>query len=193
MASWLSSCGFQPIYATSAEGVSPLNQRVAIRQITGPDEVLPAVEEALHARITPSAETAPEYELYVNVREVAQRLAIQIDATVTRYNYRLNGRYTLINLESGKSVRGAANAVTSYNIVSSQYSTLYAETSARKKAARQLAEELEREILIRFSESDRGGNINDEILDVETRIDGETELLPDSESGVIIEPLTVDE
>jgi len=150
----LGACGFRPIYATTQATGAALSQRIAIRQVTGPEAVAPLLTKALEDRMAPDAGKAAKYDLYVSATETAQRLAVQIDASVTRYNYRLNGRYTLLDLDTGERINGRARAVTSFNIVSSQYSTLYAERAAQEKAARLLAEEIERDLLIRFASED---------------------------------------
>jgi LPS-assembly lipoprotein len=146
----LAGCGFKPIYAISEDGAAPLNQRIVVGAIAAPEEVRPLLASALAERIVLQDGETAKYELTVNASEVAERLAVQIDATVTRYNYRLNANYALLNLRTGKKIKGSAKAVTSYNIVSSQYSTLFAERTAREKAARTLAEEIERELLLQF-------------------------------------------
>ncbi|NOX82197.1 MAG: hypothetical protein GXP06_04260 [Alphaproteobacteria bacterium] len=146
----LAGCGFKPIYAISEGGAAPLNQRIVVGAIAAPEEVRPLLASALAERIVLQDGETAKYELTVNASEVAERLAVQIDATVTRYNYRLNANYSLLNLRTGKIISGKAKAVTSYNIVSSQYSTLFAERTAREKAARTLAEEIERDLLLQF-------------------------------------------
>lgn len=148
----VSGCGFKPIYATPESGVAPLNQLIAIGDVRAPEAVLPLLADALNDRIYLKEGESPRYELHVRASETAQPLAVQIDATVTRYNYRLNGEYRMVDLETGETIRGAARAVSSYNIVSSQYSTLFAEKAAREKAARLLAEDIERRLLIRFAD-----------------------------------------
>ncbi len=146
----LAGCGFKPIYAISEDGAAPLNQRIVVGAIAAPEEVRPLIAGALVERIVLQTGETAKYELTVNASEIAERLAVQIDATVTRYNYRLNANYALLNLRTGKKITGGAKAVTSYNIVSSQYSTLFAERTAREKAARILAEEIERDLLLQF-------------------------------------------
>ncbi len=148
----ISACGFRPIYATPDGAIAPINKQIAIGPITAPEEVHLYISDALRDRIVMRADTAPKYELTVIASEAAQRLAVQIDATVTRYNYRLTGLYLLRDLETQKVHEGKAQAITSYNIVSSQYSTLFAERTAREKAARLLAEEIERDILLRLAD-----------------------------------------
>ncbi len=161
----LAGCGFKPIYAVTENGAAPLNQRIAIGAIAAPEEVRPLIASALAERIVLKSGETAKYELTVNASETAERLAVQIDATVTRYNYRLNANYALLNLRTGKKIKGGAKAVTSYNIVSSQYSTLFAERTAREKAARTLAEEIERDLLLQLLDNpdteDTAANISD--------------------------------
>ena len=148
----VSACGFKPIYATPDGASAPVNQQIAIGPVSAPEEVHLYIADALRERIVLREGEAPRYELTLAAREGAQELAVQIDATVTRYNYRLSGRYTLRDLNTQEVRQGRAQAITSYNIVSSQYSTLHAERTAREKAARLLAEEIERDILLKLTE-----------------------------------------
>lgn len=150
----VSACGFRPIYATPESGAAPVNRQIMVGGVSAPQEAHVYIVEALRDRMAPAADLAPKYELFVKVDESAQRLAVQIDATVTRYNYRLTGKYQLRDLATGKVLKGTALAVTSYNIVTSQYSTLFAERTAREKAARILAEEIERDIILRLADPD---------------------------------------
>ncbi|WP_411816804.1 LPS assembly lipoprotein LptE [Hyphococcus sp. DH-69] len=184
----VSACGFHPIYATtdSATG-DPVFRQIQVRHVAGPTAVEPVVTEALNARMSTVDGIKPKYELYVTVTESAERLAVQIDATVTRYNYRLSARYTVVDLTNGSRFRGSARAVTSYNIVSSQYSTLFAERTAVEKAARLLAEEIERDLLIRFDEPPEERTKN-EGRSYETELSPE-EILTEPRRGEVIEPI----
>lgn len=190
LASLGAACGFQPIYATP-EGTTPVIRQVEIVSIAAPEALAPVLTEALNARMKPADNAEQRYALYVVARERAERLAVQIDATVTRYNYRLTGRYTVVDRETGDRFRGVARAVTSYNIVSSQYSTLFAERTAVEKASRQLAEEIERDLLIRFAEApEERGKFDPEAL--ETQID-DSVILVEPRRGEVIKPGDEDE
>ncbi|GJL90888.1 LPS assembly lipoprotein LptE [Hyphococcus sp.] len=182
----LGACGFKPIYAT-AQGESPISRQVSVANIAAPETVAPYMMDALDARLGAVNGEKPRYELYVEAREGAERLAVQIDATVTRYNYRLSARYRVIDTQTGDSFKGVARAVTSYNIVNSQYSTLFAERAAVEKAARQLAEEIERDILVRFSESpEKRGEMDPDAF--ETVLDP-SEILIEPRRGEVVEPI----
>ncbi len=184
----LAGCGFKPIYAVADNGAAPLNQRIVIGAVQAPEEIHPMVVGALTDRIAVKNGETADYELTVSAKERAERLAVQIDATVTRYNYRLNANYTLINLRTGKKITGSAKAVTSYNIVSSQYSTLFAERAAREKAARTLAEEIERDLLLQLLDNpgteDTSAN-NSDTDEPETTSEYTADLPPEPEDEVI--------
>lgn len=185
----LSGCGFRPLYAT-AEGQTAVSRLVSVQTIAAPEAVAPYISDALHARMGAIDGERPRYDLYVEAREGAERLAVQIDATVTRYNYRLSARYRVVDSQTGERFSGVARAVTSYNIVSSQYSTLYAERAAIEKAASLLAEEIERDLLIRFAQTPE--ERSKDSGDYETDLDP-SEILIEPRRGEIIEPIVGDE
>lgn len=145
----LSACGFQPLYATG-DGAPPGLRNVALASVEAPEEIEPVIARAF-ARRSAGANAAAEYDLLLTADEEAERLAVQIDASVTRYNYRLVGRYTLVEKASGKRYGGRVVSIASFNVVDSQYSTLFAEDAAREKAAVQLAEDIERDILLKLA------------------------------------------
>lgn len=181
-------CGFKPIYATP-EGVAPVNRQISLSGVSAPEEVHLFVVDALQQRIILGPDETPRYSLAVNATENARRLAVQIDATVTRFNYRLIGRYQLRDLQTGEVINGAATAVTSYNIVSSQYSTLFAEQTAREKAARLLAELIERDIILRLDDPDAP----DPEPELETLIDTDTINFPRDNIGGDERPFLIEE
>ena len=121
-----------------------------IAAINASDTATPVLSRAFEARTAHESEDS-KYDLFLNVKEEAQQLAVQIDDSVTRYNYRMIGAYTLVDHATGAKTQGRATAVVSFNVVSSQYSTLFAETAAREKAARVLVEEIDRDILINLA------------------------------------------
>lgn len=150
----LAGCGFTPVYATRDIGEQPLLSRMHVADIVGNDRLKETVGAAFQRRSGRDTET-PLYDLTLDVREAAIPLAVQIDDSVTRYNYRMSANYTLVRRATGKSMTGAEEAITSFNVVASQYSTLYAENAAREKAAAALAEQIERSILLKFSAEER--------------------------------------
>ncbi len=149
----LSACGFRPLYATADGGGSGLTQ-MALVSVDAPDAIGPVVTRAFERRMR-GGEGA-QYDLSVKASEQAERLAVQLDASVTRYNYRLVGDYTLVERSSGKRYVGNVVSIASFNVVNSQYSTLYAEEQAKEKAAAQLVEDIERDVLLKIAAAQDG-------------------------------------
>ncbi len=145
----LAGCGFQPLYATD-DGSAPGLRNVALTSVEAPEDIESVVTRAISRRAADEP-SAAQYDLLVTATEQAERLAVQIDASVTRYNYRLVGNYTLVSRQTGKRTKGQVVSISSFNVVNSQYSTLYAEQAAREKAANQLAEDMERDILLELA------------------------------------------
>lgn len=145
----LTGCGFTPVYATADNGGAPGLRGVRLANVSTSETALPIITRAFERRTARGGDA--EYDLDLVVREGATSLAVQIDDSVTRYNYRVAANYTLRKRADGSVIKGRASAVASFNVVSSQYSTLYAEEAAREKAARVLAEEVERDILIKLA------------------------------------------
>lgn len=145
----IQSCGFQPLYATH-DGSAPGLRNVAVSSVSAPEDVQPIIQRAFARRSAGIASEAA-YDLLVSADEQAERLAVQIDASVTRYNYRIVANYTLVERAGGRRYKGRVTSIASFNVVNSQYSTLYAEEAARDKAAIQLVEDVERDILLKLS------------------------------------------
>jgi LPS-assembly lipoprotein len=152
----LCGCGFKPLYAVETAGGEPALQAVNLAGLEASERARPLLMRALARHFRDDGEP-DAYDLFVTVRERSQPLAVQIDESVTRFNYRLDANYTLTERANGRSVRGRVDAVASFNVVNSQYSTLYAEESAREKASRVLAEELERDILLKVAAAREAG------------------------------------
>ena len=151
---FLASCGFEPLYApTTKDGTISL-RNVSLSSVVGSESVREYVETAFRQRTNADAAGA-EYDLLVSAEESAAQLAVQIDSTVTRFNYQIRADYTLVHRTTGQRVTGRSLARSSFNIVDSPYSTLYAENTARRKAADSLAQQVERDILVKLSQLEK--------------------------------------
>lgn len=146
----LQGCGFQPLYATATGDGATSIANMQLVSVTGRDVIADAIENAFERR-TIGASGAPAYELRISARELAQPVAVQIDATVTRFTYEIVSSYVVRDVQTGESVDGRVRSVASFNIVTSQYSTLVAERAAREKAARQMITQIERDALTKLS------------------------------------------
>lgn len=150
----LTACGFQPLYAERGAAATEGLKRIEVAAISVPDLVGPLLQRRLVERLVPiDAAGAAAYRLTVRATDRRQAFGIQIDASVTRYDYVLETDYRLISIETGKTLySGEASTRSSYNVVTSQFATLSAEQNAREKAARDVAATIELELALYFSE-----------------------------------------
>ena len=136
----LQGCGFQPLYgdrpgATAIQNLAAINIAI-IRDRTGQ-----LLRNELLDRMNPKAlNVAPQYSLSVDLTESRQNLAVRRDDTATLANLILSANYTLTANTGDELLTGTVRSFNSYNISSSDFATLAAETDARARAARDLAD-----------------------------------------------------
>lgn len=154
----LTACGFRPLYGTSSisEGAANAFAAVRIQPIPPTNDsdrigylVSGALDEALHK---PGLKAEARHVLKVSLADERRGLAIQDDASITRYNYRLSADWLLVAIGSDKAAAsGHAQTTASYNVVDSEYATLIARKDAEERAAREIAEQIKLKIAIALS------------------------------------------
>lgn len=142
----LTACGFTPLYGVQEGTSSRTEQELAqieIMQISD-DRLGYDVYNALVDRLSPTGLPAnPDYQLRVRLREDREGVAIERDASITRYNYRLNATYALIDVRSGNVIHeGTSRSIAAYNVVDNQFATLSAQRDAQERAAVELSEDI---------------------------------------------------
>jgi LPS-assembly lipoprotein len=90
------------------------------------------------------------YSLKINLNESTQGIALQNDATITRYNTNLEARYTLSDMHGTVLISGIQTELSAYNVVQSPYATLTAQQDASKRAAQDVAERIHLELGVWF-------------------------------------------
>lgn len=154
----LSACGFRPLYGTASlpQGAEIAFAGVRIDPIRATNDsdrigylVNDAVTEALHRPGT----TAPiKHVLKIVLADERRGLAIQDDASITRYNYRLSADWSLMAVGSETVLAsGRAETTASYNVVDQQYATLVARRDAEERAAREVAEQIKVRVAVALS------------------------------------------
>ncbi len=109
-------------------------------------------------RLTPAgAAQAPRYLLAVTLSESKQSLAIRRDDTATRANLILTAHFKLSEQPAdGVVLEGRSRSFNSYNISTFEFATLSAETDARRRATRALAEDIATRLAIFFDAAGNG-------------------------------------
>ncbi|MEM8988609.1 MAG: LPS assembly lipoprotein LptE [Pseudomonadota bacterium] len=150
----LSACGFQPLYAERGGDASAAMASVDVLDVPRPDPLGRLVVRALTYNMAPGVAASPKYELAISLKDRRVPLGIQIDSSVTRYNYTVQGAFTLRDRMTNAIVySGRTDSVASYNVVTSQFSTRAAEQDAVEKAAQQIGLDIERQLAIFFTRS----------------------------------------
>ena len=152
----LGGCGFRPLYGKTGgdhQEVAGDLSSVAIAPI--PDRLGQELRNHLLDLLTPTGgPTDPIFTLRVRVKERIDDLAIDNQGLATRANLRLEATYTLVKDETGESVlNGKGLAVSSYNLVSNDYSNLTAENDARSRAALHIARQIRARLGAHFAGS----------------------------------------
>jgi hypothetical protein len=84
------------------------------------------------------------------LNESSQGVALQNDASITRYNNRLEARYTLSDTRGNVLTSGTQTELAAYNVVQSPYATLVAEQDSSKRAAQDMAERIHLDLGVWF-------------------------------------------
>ena len=82
------------------------------------------------------------YRLKITLKETNQGVALQNDATITRYNDRLVASYELSDAKGTVLTSGSQTGLSSYNVAASPYATLAAQQDADKRSAQDMAERI---------------------------------------------------
>lgn len=141
----LGGCGFQPLYArpdNTANG--PIQDMASVRVAPLPDRTGQILHNMLSDRLNPGGPPAePVYELDVELKESIEEVAIRRDETATRANLKLSAEYALRRRGTNEVVlKGQSLTTTTYNILSSQFATYTSEEDARKRALRELSDDI---------------------------------------------------
>jgi LPS-assembly lipoprotein len=154
MSAALGGCGFHPLYANYGpeRGGQQIFHSIYVEPIDGEVagyEMRNSLIDLLHGASKPEQ---AEYRLSITIRQIAQGIAIQNDASITRYNFSLQADYNLTNRKTGKSIKaGSESTIAPYDVVASPYATEVAEHNAQKSGAHDLASRIQVELAVYFA------------------------------------------
>ena len=155
----LVSCGFSPLYSNdSAQEQTTIRDNIGDIYIANiPDRSGQFLRNELIDRFYPGGRpAAPDYELVIAaINETATYLDITKSADATRGQLRLTTRMILKNKEDGKILlQRNLIAITSYNILQSQFTTRVSANNARENALNDIARQVEMQLGLYFSRID---------------------------------------
>ncbi len=142
----LAGCGFHPLYGTRT---APQLASVYVEPIPERDgyEMRNSLIDLFNSD---GQEAGKRYRLKVTLNEASQGIALQNDATITRYNQTLDARFVLSDAQGNEVYQGEQSELTAYNVVQSPYATLAAQQDASKHAAQDLAERIRLQLAVWF-------------------------------------------
>lgn len=152
----LGGCGFHPLYGSGATAGALQGKfsQISVEPVydmgvanTGYD-LRNALIDSLGATTGGAA-----YTLNAKLTVTTQGVALQNDASITRYNDTLSVTYTLTDTASGKVVtNGTETGLSSYNVVSSPYAGLVAQQDADRRVAQDIAERIRIDLGVYFDQ-----------------------------------------
>lgn len=149
----LVSCGYTPLYAPQMEGgtVAAHLQVGTVEMATtkinvGERRVAQTVAQQLKLQYPDVAASMDTLE--VTIKETTTTLAVESTAAVQRAKLTLDGSMTITDLNGKVVLRTAVSTGTAYNVESTPYSTETGKTFARLTAARNLADEISRRVVL---------------------------------------------
>lgn len=142
----LAGCGFTPMYGGN---LAPQMSAIYVEDIPERNgfELRTRLIDILNSD---GVVTGKRYRLKVNLTEATQGIALQNDATITRYNNRMEAKYVLTDAGGAVLHQGIQSELSSYNVVQSPYATLAAEQDSSKRAAQDMAERIRLELGVWF-------------------------------------------
>ena len=142
----LAGCGFHPMYGSS---LAPALATVYVEPIAERNgyELRNTLIDALQSD---GDKAGKRYNLKVTLNESSQGIALQNDATITRYNNRLEAHYVLSDMQGHELTSGSQTELSAYNVVNSPYATLTAQQDSTKRAAKDVAERIHLDLGVWF-------------------------------------------
>ena len=98
------------------------------------------------------------YHLKLTLSSTSQGIALQNDASITRYNDTLTVTYSLVDAATGKEVtKGTETGLSAYNVVQSPYATLIAQQDSDRRVVEDIAERIRLDLGVYFDRQRAGG------------------------------------
>jgi LPS-assembly lipoprotein len=148
-----SACGFHPLYGEigNKPGGQAVFGSIYVDPIAG-ERIGYEFRNNLIQLLSGSAKPdGAIYRLKVTITQGTEGIAVEPDASITRYNFNLIAHYALSNIHTGAVVNSGAEATLSeYDVVSSPYSTLVAQKSAQQRATQDLANRIRIDLAVYF-------------------------------------------
>ena len=144
----LMGCGFHPLYGNAK--LSPALSTIYVEPI--PDAAGYELRNRLIDLLRSDGQAAGKtYHLKIDLISNNQGVALQNDATITRYNDTTKVSYVLLDSKGTQIYQGNLQGLSSYNVANSPYATSVAQQDADLRAADDVAERIRLDLGVFFS------------------------------------------
>ncbi len=152
----LSGCGFNSLYGVN-NGVELSSQLATIKISHIKDRIGQQITNQLLDLLTPlGVPSKPQYKLHVSLEEAKKQYAFKKNAFATRLDLRLSSAFSLYSFGTEQLLtNGKIIAISSYDVVNSDFATLSAEENARSRNIVQISEEIRTRLGIYFTRKSR--------------------------------------
>lgn len=146
----LSACGFHPLYGSQSGGTPQIFASIYVEPVADRTgyELRNHLIDLLDSSGSPQG---AHYRLKIELNEDRRGVALQNDASITRYNYLLTADYTLSDMAGTVVTHGHESTLTAYNIVASPYATLMGAQDAERRGADDLSERIRLDLGVFFA------------------------------------------
>jgi LPS-assembly lipoprotein len=149
----LSGCGFHPLYGRIGE--DPQAQEIFASIYVEPIEQerigYDLRNDLMDLLRASNRTTGTAYRLHVDVTETREGVALQNDATITRYDILFTAKYELTDAKLKSVLKGTESTLESFDVAQSPYSSLTGQESSEKRAAQDIAEHIRIDLGVHFA------------------------------------------
>jgi LPS-assembly lipoprotein len=145
----LAGCGFHPMYGGNGK-VGPELASIYVEPVPERDgyELRNQLIDLLGSD---GREAGKTYTLKLTLTEASNGVALQNDATITRYDDTLTVKYSLTDAKGKEVTSGTQSSLASYNTSNAPYSTLAVQQDSDRRAADDIADRIRMDLGAYFS------------------------------------------
>ncbi|GAB4188024.1 MAG: LPS assembly lipoprotein LptE [Thalassobaculales bacterium] len=149
----LAGCGFRPLHQQGGGGDAAALRSIEVAPI--PERLGQQLRNELDQRFVSAGQ--PAFRLEAGVRAQVSDLAIQKDESAIQSRVIVFASFVLKEAAGGREVtRGASRATVSYTRTPSQYANMVAEEDARRRALREIADDIRSRVAVALAARQRG-------------------------------------
>lgn len=156
----LGACGFRPLYAPTSGGADVTRTLASVSVSPVPDRAGQIYRNTLERLLAGKGDVEPNrYRLDSGIEISETGLAINEDATASRYNVTVKVVYRLVAVRAGENNAdlllsdGTVNQINSYNQITAPYAILVSRQDAIERALEEAAREVQIRLAIYFDQN----------------------------------------